>query len=50
LPGPAHRFFGFRHFPLQHFWWPLANIQSSRWIADSEIHAAKAHRPNLFYV
>jgi len=38
------------HFPLQHFWGPLANIKSSAWIIDSAMHAAQAYRPNLFYV
>ncbi|MCG8450095.1 MAG: alkaline phosphatase family protein, partial [Pirellulales bacterium] len=38
------------HFPLQHFWGPLANIKSSAWIVDSAIHAAQAYRPNLFYI
>ena len=38
------------HFPLQHFWGPLANIKSSAWIADSAIHAAKSYRPNFFFI
>jgi len=38
------------HFPLQHFWGPLANIQSTAWIADSAVHAAKKYRPNFFYI
>jgi predicted AlkP superfamily pyrophosphatase or phosphodiesterase len=37
-------------FPLQHFWGPLANIQSSQWIADSAVIAAERHRPDFFYV
>ncbi|QDU88646.1 Type I phosphodiesterase / nucleotide pyrophosphatase [Pirellulimonas nuda] len=38
------------HFPLQHFWGPLANIQSSAWIVASAIEAARRWRPNLFYI
>ncbi|PHS17673.1 MAG: alkaline phosphatase family protein [Blastopirellula sp.] len=38
------------HFPLKHFWGPLANIKSSAWIADSAVMAAKKHQPNFFYI
>jgi hypothetical protein len=38
------------HFPLQHFWGPLAGIQSSQWIADSAALAAGRFRPDFFYV
>ncbi|MCH5373860.1 MAG: alkaline phosphatase family protein, partial [Planctomycetes bacterium] len=38
------------HFPLQHFWGPLAGIPSSNWIVDSAIVAARRFRPNFFYV
>ncbi len=38
------------HFPLQHFWGPLANIHSSRWIADSAVRAARRFRPNFAYI
>ena len=38
------------HFPLQHFWGPLANIKSTEWIVDSALVAAKQYRPNLFYI
>jgi hypothetical protein len=38
------------HFPLQHFWGPLANIQSTAWIVASAVHAARAFQPNLFYI
>ncbi len=30
------------HFPLQHFWGPLAGIQSSQWIVDSALRVARA--------
>jgi predicted AlkP superfamily pyrophosphatase or phosphodiesterase len=39
----------FGHFPLQHFWGPIANIKSTAWIVSSAIHAANRFRPNLFY-
>ncbi|MEX2026993.1 MAG: nucleotide pyrophosphatase/phosphodiesterase family protein, partial [Pirellulaceae bacterium] len=38
------------HFPLQHFWGPIANIKSSAWIADSAALAMQAFRPRLFYI
>jgi hypothetical protein len=38
------------HFPLKHFWGPLANIQSTAWIADSAVTAAKKFKPNFFYL
>ena len=38
------------HFPLQHFWGPMANIKSSAWIVESAIKAANQYRPNLFYI
>ncbi len=38
------------HFPLQHFWGPLANIKSTQWIVDSAIEAAKKFSPHFFYI
>ena len=38
------------HFPLKHFWGPLASIASTAWIVESAIAAAEQFRPNLFYV
>jgi predicted AlkP superfamily pyrophosphatase or phosphodiesterase len=38
------------HFPLQHFWGPLANIQTSAWIAASARVAARRWRPDFFYI
>jgi len=38
------------HFPLKHFWGPLANIQSTAWIVESAITAAARFRPNFFYI
>ena len=38
------------HFPLPHFWGPLANIKSTAWIVDSAIIAAQSERPDFFYI
>jgi len=38
------------HFPLQHFWGPIANIKSSAWIVESALHAAGAYQPDFFYI
>ena len=38
------------HFPLQHFWGPLANIKSTAWIVSSAVLAAQRYRPNFFYL
>ena len=38
------------HFPLKHFWGPLANIQSTAWIATSAVLAAQRFRPRFFYL
>jgi Type I phosphodiesterase / nucleotide pyrophosphatase len=40
----------FGHFPLKHFWGPLANIQSTAWIAASAGWAMRQYRPNFFYI
>ncbi len=40
----------FDHFPLQHFWGPLANIHASAWIAESAVYTARRYRPNFFYI
>ncbi|MFW5693496.1 MAG: alkaline phosphatase family protein, partial [Thermoguttaceae bacterium] len=40
----------FGHFPLKHYWGPLAGIESSRWIADSAVFAARRWRPDFFYI
>ena len=46
--GPLRDALG--HFPLKHFWGPLANIQSTGWIADSAVLAAQQYQPNFFYI
>jgi predicted AlkP superfamily pyrophosphatase or phosphodiesterase len=38
------------HFPLKHYWGPIANVQSSRWIADSAALAAERWHPDFFYI
>ncbi|NLX97490.1 MAG: alkaline phosphatase family protein [Rhodopirellula sp.] len=38
------------HFPLSHFWGPLADIQATAWIVASAIHAARRWRPDFFYI
>lgn len=38
------------HFPLQHFWGPLANVKSTAWIVASAVKAAERFRPNFFYI
>ncbi len=38
------------HFPLKHFWGPLANIKSSDWIVKSATLAVAEFKPNFFYI
>ncbi len=38
------------HFPLKHFWGPMAGIPSSQWIADSAVLAARQWQPDFFYI
>ncbi len=38
------------HFPLKHFWGPLANIKSSKWIANSAVECARKFKPDFFYI
>jgi hypothetical protein len=35
---------------MQHFWGPLAGIQSTAWIVASAVQAAEKYRPNFFYI
>src|SRR5688572_24254213 len=48
LYGPLRDMYG--HFPLKHFWGPLANIQSTQWICDSAEYAAQEFKPRFFYL
>lgn len=38
------------HFPLQHFWGPLANMKSTDWIVDSAVYAAGRFQPDYFFL
>ena len=38
------------HFPLMNYWGPLAGIQSTAWIADSAVIAARQCHPDFFYI
>lgn len=38
------------HFPLMHFWGPLANIKSTDWIVDSAVIGARLHQPRFSYI
>jgi hypothetical protein len=38
------------HFPLKHFWGPLASIASTTWIVQSAVVAAEQFRPHFFYL
>lgn len=40
----------FGHFPLKHFWGPLAGIPSTAWICDTAGYAAEQFKPNFFYI
>ncbi|MEM9410494.1 MAG: nucleotide pyrophosphatase/phosphodiesterase family protein [Planctomycetota bacterium] len=40
----------FGHFPLQHFWGPMANILSSKWIAETSVKAAEKFKPHFNYI
>jgi hypothetical protein len=48
LYGPLRDTYG--HFPLKHFWGPLANIKSTEWIAQSAEYAAREFKPRFFYL
>lgn len=37
-------------FPLQHFWGPAAAIPATAWICASAVQAARAFRPEFFYI
>ena len=38
------------HFPLMHYWGPMADIESTAWIADSAVLAARDCQPEFFYI
>lgn len=38
------------HFPLQHYWGPLANIKSTQWILDAAFWLHQRQAPNFQYI
>ncbi len=38
------------HFPLQHYWGPLSNIESTKWILNAAVWLMEKHRPNLHWI
>ena len=40
----------FGHFPLQHYWGPLANIESTRWIIQAACRLIERQAPNFHYI
>lgn len=38
------------HFPLQHYWGPLSNIESTKWILNAAVWLTEKHRPNLHWI
>jgi predicted AlkP superfamily pyrophosphatase or phosphodiesterase len=38
------------HFPLQHYWGPLANIESTRWILGAAVRLIEMHAPNYHWI
>ncbi len=38
------------HFPLQHYWGPLAGIQSTQWILKTAQWLIERHDPNFHYI
>jgi predicted AlkP superfamily pyrophosphatase or phosphodiesterase len=38
------------HFPLQHYWGPLAGIQSTKWIMQAALWLARRHAPHFQYI
>lgn len=38
------------HFPLQHYWGPLSNIDSTRWILRAAHRLFEWHQPNLNWI
>ncbi len=38
------------HFPLQHYWGPLANIESTKWILEAALWESKRRPPNFHYI
>ncbi len=41
---------GLGHFPLMHYWGPMASVKATAWIADSALIAARQWQPDFFYI
>lgn len=41
---------GLGHFPLQHYWGPLANIESTRWILRAARWLIEKHAPHFHWI
>lgn len=40
----------FGHFPVKHYWGPLAGLPASKWISDTAIIGAKKFTPDFFFI
>ena len=40
----------FGHFPVKHYWGPLAGLPASKWITDAAIAGAEKFRPDFLFV
>jgi len=38
------------HFPLQHYWGPHSNIESTKWILRAAVWLIEKHRPNFHWI
>jgi hypothetical protein len=38
------------HFPLQHYWGPMSNVQSTRWILHAALWLLRRHAPNFHWI
>lgn len=38
------------HFPLQHYWGPLSNIDSTKWILNAACRLMEKHHPNFQWI
>ncbi len=38
------------HFPLQHYWGPMSNIESSKWILAAATWLVRQHAPNYHWI
>ncbi len=40
----------FGHFPVKHYWGPLAGLPASKWIVDTAVVGARRFTPDFFFV